>query len=259
MREDGDGDPRLEAELLAAFDHPHIVRLLGTAVLPPTSERPLPELLISMELCGGGRLPEALARRGGRRFEEAEVLRGCRGIADALAYMHARSPPVVHLDVKAENVLLYAHADLANPSVSLPLLKLCDFGSAVVGGVAIVGGRGLAAIQERLDGVTTLAYRSPELVDLHAAVERGVHEIGPPADVWALGCLTFRLAYMQMPFPENKLAILRGSFEFPTVPDNGYTQEFREFVTAMLEPDPALRLTAAQAVHVIDGMYNRTN
>jgi len=27
----------------------------------------------------------------------------------------------------------------------------------------------------------------------------------------------------------------------------------------MLEPDPALRLTAAQAVHVIDGMYNRTN
>jgi len=154
--------------------------------------------------------------------------------------------------LQAENVLLYAHADLANPSVSLPLLKLCDFGSAVVGGVAIVGGRGLAAIQERLDGVTTLAYRSPELVDLHAAVERGVHEIGPPADVWALGCLTFRLAYMQMPFPENKLAILRGSFEFPTVPDNGYTQEFREFVTAMLEPDPALRLTAAQAVHVID-------
>ncbi|KAJ1640551.1 hypothetical protein T492DRAFT_1138865 [Pavlovales sp. CCMP2436] len=76
MREDGDGDPRLEAELLAAFDHPHIVRLLGTAVLPPTSERPLPELLISMELCGGGRLPEALARRGGRRFEEAEVRGG---------------------------------------------------------------------------------------------------------------------------------------------------------------------------------------
>lgn len=251
LRDDDAGaDARQEARLLSACDHAHIVRIEGETSLTPTAERPLPELCLLLELCAGGRLPEALARRGPRLLSELEALTAFRGIADAVAYLHARS--VIHLDIKPENVLLSAPADLSDPTTSLPLLKLCDFGSALTAPVLIApSGRGMAATQERLDSVTTLAYRSPELADLHAAADRGVTEVGAPADVWALGILLYRLAYLQMPFADNRLAILKGEFAFPQGGPPS-SAPFRALICAMLEVDPAERITAAQAVRRVD-------
>ncbi|KAG8459631.1 hypothetical protein KFE25_000987 [Diacronema lutheri] len=254
LRDDDAADARLEGRLLGALDHPHIVRLVGVAELPPTDARPLAELLLALELCAGGRLPEALARRGRRPFAEAELLVALRGLADALAYVHARS--IIHLDVKAENVLLAAPADLADQATSLPLLKLCDFGSALIAPLALAAAgatRGaLAAAQERLDAVTTLAYRAPELVDVRAAADRGVRELGAPADVWALGCLAYRLAFSRLPFGESKLAIVGGP---PALPDEpAYSPHVRALVGAMLEAAPDARPTAAALVGAIDAL-----
>lgn len=257
LRNDDGFDARQEVRLLASFDHPHIVRFKGVSELAPTAGRPLAELLLQCEYCSGGRLPEALARRGRLLFSEREVLNAFRGVVDAVAYLHSLNPPVIHLDIKAENVLLSAPIDLADPMFSLPSLKLCDFGSAIIATVPLSSTRGLVAMQERLDSTTTLAYRSPELVDLHAAFDRGVREIGPAADCWALGCLLFRLAYLEMPFPDNKLAILNGKVAIPSIEPPPFTSQLNKLISAMLEVDPVERLTAEQAVGAIDELIGR--
>jgi serine/threonine protein kinase len=268
LRDDDDDDgrptiaPRDEGRLLASLSHAHIIRFEGEGIRPPVPARSCAELLIVTELCRGGRLPEALAARGRHRIGEAELLRAVRGLCDAVAYLHAHSPPVVHLDIKAENVLLVE----ADPMGAFnAALKLCDFGSAMRRPLALAtasattaGRRSLAAAQDALDAVTTLAYRAPELLDLRAAAEAGARELGAPADVWALGCVLYRLAYLEHPFSDaadsnlGAAAALAAPLRFPA--DCAFDPRLRELIGAMLRHDPAARLAAAQAVRALDEM-----
>lgn len=46
---------------------------------------------------------------------------------------------------------------------------------------------------------TTLAYRSPEQVDLFQG-----HVVSEKVDIWALGVILFKLAFFQTPFEDNR-------------------------------------------------------
>ena len=56
---------------------------------------------------------------------------------------------------------------------------------------------------------TTLAYRSPEMVELGSTL------INCKSDIWALGCLTYYLCYFTLPFADKILAIQSGKFSIP--------------------------------------------
>lgn len=59
------------------------------------------------------------------------------------------------------------------------------------------------------------------------------------ADIWALGCLLYKLCYFTLPFGESQVAICDGSF---TIPDNSrYSQDMHCLIRYMLEPDPDKR------------------
>ncbi len=60
--------------------------------------------------------------------------------------------------------------------------------------------------EERVDKVTTLHYRAPELVDLHMLPRRPV---GDRVDVWALGCALYRMAFSVTPFEDAAGSPLR--------------------------------------------------
>ena len=65
-------------------------------------------------------------------------------------------------------------------------------------------------------------------------------EVGPKADVWALGCILFALAYGDHPFAdESSLQILNAQFRIPS--GSAHSPRMQKLVTAMLTPDPALR------------------
>ena len=58
---------------------------------------------------------------------------------------------------------------------------------------------------------TTLAYRAPEMVDLYSGVA-----LGPPVDIWALGCLLYGLCFFALPFGSGSpLAIQTGRYAVP--------------------------------------------
>ena len=141
-----------EVETLAAVEHEHVVRLLG-------SGREGERRWVVMELVEGGSLADLLAIGALGPEGLAAVL---RGVASGLAALHARG--VVHRDVKPGNVLLDAHL---SP-------RLVDFGLASF--VEEVGR--LTGSQE---AVGTPFYMAPEVL--------GGARPGPPADVWAVGVI----------------------------------------------------------------------
>ncbi|XP_023867059.1 AP2-associated protein kinase 1-like isoform X8 [Salvelinus sp. IW2-2015] len=59
------------------------------------------------------------------------------------------------------------------------------------------------------------------------------------ADIWAMGCLLYKLCYFTLPFGESQVAICDGSF---TIPDNSrYSYDLHCLIRYMLEPDPDKR------------------
>ena len=101
---------------------------------------------------------------------------------DAVAYLHRQSPPIVHRDLKCENLLV----DTAGG------VKLCDLGSATTNTYAPDAGWNMArrtAMEEELQKYTTPMYRSPEMVDIWSN-----YPVGCPGDLWALGCVVLTIS-----------------------------------------------------------------
>jgi hypothetical protein len=86
-----------EAAVLAAIEHPHLVRLRGVRVVEHS-------IALVLEHAAGGSLASLLARRG--RLVPGEVVTLAVPLAEALQAVHARG--VVHGDVTPSNVLLTA-------------------------------------------------------------------------------------------------------------------------------------------------------
>lgn len=55
------------------------------------------------------------------------------------------------------------------------------------------------------------------------------------ADIWALGCLLYKLCFFSLPFGESTLAIQSGQF---TIPDNSkYSEGIHKLLQYMLQVD----------------------
>ncbi|XP_034547716.1 AP2-associated protein kinase 1-like isoform X10 [Notolabrus celidotus] len=178
------------------------------------------EVLILMDFCRGGQVVNLMNQRLQTGFSEAEVLQVFCDTCEAVARLHQCKTPIIHRDLKVENILLHDRGHYV----------LCDFGSATnrfqnpqIEGVPVV--------EEEIKKYTTLSYRAPEMVNLY-----GGKVITAKADIWAMGCLLYKLCYFTLPFGESQVAICDGSF---TIPDNSrYSMDMHCLIRYMLEPDP---------------------
>lgn len=108
--------------------------------------------------------------------------------------------------------------------------QLCDFGSATVKVVRPSEEERLLDVEEEIKRYTTLSYRAPEMVDLYSG-----RPIMTKSDIWALGCLLYKLAFFQLPFGESTLAIQNGNF---TIPDTSrYSKGLHALIRWTLEPN----------------------
>ena len=88
-----------EAKLLAGLRHPNLPRVIDRFVLPGQGE------YLVMDFVDGQSLGAILAERG-RPLDEAEVLPWIRQVCDALIYLHSRTPPIIHRDIKPQNIII---------------------------------------------------------------------------------------------------------------------------------------------------------
>jgi WD40 repeat protein len=155
---------RAEAEAAARLQHPHIVPVYE---VDEHDGRPF----FSMEFCAGGGLDKKLA---GTPLPPTEAARLVQTLAGALDAAHAAG--VVHRDLKPANVLLTADG---TP-------KVADFGLA----------KKLDAAGRTTTGAVlgTASYMAPE----QAAGQ--TKEVGPAADVYALGAVLYECLTGRPPF-----------------------------------------------------------
>jgi phosphate transport system substrate-binding protein len=184
-----------EARLAAEIESEHVAQVIDAGDDEPTGS-----LYIVMELLEGATLSSELRRRG--PFAWPDVVEIVRQIAHGLGAAHARG--IVHRDLKPANVFLSRsrHAGLAL------MVKVLDFGIAK----AVAGGK-----EATLAILGTPAWMAPEQTTADA-------DVGPQADVWALGLLAFLLLAGQHYFPSavgknpSTAAVLREVVLEPIVP-----------------------------------------
>ncbi|KAF9355030.1 hypothetical protein BGX26_007060 [Mortierella sp. AD094] len=186
------------------------------------------EVLILMEYCGGGPVIDLMNRRLQHRLTEPEILKIFSNVCEAVAYLHYCDPPILHRDIKVENILL-SNNDY----------KLCDFGSATTN---ILRGdniprnvKDIQLLEEEINNHTTLQYRAPEMLDLY--MKKGIDE---KIDIWALGVLLYKLCYYTTPFEEQgQLAILNVRYTIPEHPV--FSPGLIGLFKSMLKEDPRQR------------------
>ena len=191
-----------------------------------------------MEYCSGNGLIGFMNTRLRTLLTEPEILKIACDIGLAIANMHYLSPPLIHRDLKVENVLISGDNTF----------KLCDFGSA---SSILRPPRNSAEFQildNDIQSHTTAQYRAPEMID----IARG-YPINEKCDIWAFGVFIYKLCYFTTPFEkEGNLAILNASFTFPPTPV--FSDRLKRFINVTLSGDPNLRPNIFQCVKELYSM-----
>ncbi|KAK7120854.1 hypothetical protein R3I94_020741 [Phoxinus phoxinus] len=181
------------------------------------------EVFILMDFCKGGQVVNLMNQRLQTGFSEQEALQIFCDTCEALARLHQFKTPIIHRDLKVENILLHDRGHYV----------LCDFGSATMK-FQNPQSEGVTVVEDEIKKYTTLSYRAPEMVNLYNS-----KIITTKADIWAMGCLLYKICFFTLPFGESQVAICDGNF---TIPDNSrYSQDMHRLIRYMLEPDPDKR------------------
>ncbi|RUS92097.1 hypothetical protein EGW08_000121 [Elysia chlorotica] len=205
--------------------HPNIIQFITAASIgKDQSDHGQSEYLILTEFCPGGQLVDELDKRG-QPLPFDQVLTVFYHTCRAVQHMHKQKPPIVHRDLKAENLLVSAQGTI----------KLCDFGSATTD--SHYPDTSWSAIQRSLveDEIaknTTPMYRAPEMLDLYQNFP-----INEACDIWALGCLLFKLCFYDHPFEDSaKLRIINANYVIPE--SDREFDLFHDLIRGMLTVNP---------------------
>ncbi|KAJ5803252.1 uncharacterized protein N7503_005702 [Penicillium pulvis] len=202
------------------------------------------EVFLLMEYCGGGGLIDFMNTRLQNRLTEPEIIKIFSDVAEGVACMHYLKPPLLHRDLKVENVLI------SRTGGSL-CYKLCDFGSSAPPRPAATSAAEGRLIEDDVQRHTTLQYRSPEMIDVYRK-----QPIDEKSDIWALGVFLYKLCYYTTPFEEvGQMAILNATFKYPAYPQ--FSDRLKLFIASMLKELPSKRPNIYEVVKEVCKMQGK--
>ncbi|NXN02405.1 GAK kinase, partial [Sylvia borin] len=217
--------------------HPNIVQFCSAASIgKEESDTGQGEFLLLTELCKG-QLVEFLKKVESKGPISCDtVLKIFYQTCRAVQHMHKQKPPIIHRDLKVENLLISNQGTI----------KLCDFGSATTTAYYPDynwSAQKRALVEEEITRNTTPMYRTPEMIDLYSNFP-----IGEKQDIWALGCILYLLCFRQHPFEDGaKLRIVNGKYVIP--PNDTRYSVFHDLIRSTLRVNPEERLSITELVN----------
>lgn len=244
--DDGSRDPNqqhnnADDDGVASSQHSSNASLNGSINQHPDEFKSIQHLIL-LEYCEGGNAFEAIKRMKAspeQRFDLSSLVISFGQICNAVSYLHAQRPPLIHRDLKPVNFLIKNGA-----------YKLCDFGSAIVGHTDLRTPENRRHAEEIVNKTTTQMFRAPEMVDLYMA-----KRLTQSTDVWALGCCLYSLAFLRDCFEEgSNLAILSRKYKVPE--DNPYGEGIVELIDRMLTVDYKERADMSEVIMCLSALYS---
>eukprot|EP01083_Nonionella_stella_P102234 290666_1 len=160
---------RQETDLLKCLSHPNIIEFYDVWEKPENEE-----IIFTTELVSSGTLKE-YTRRTPDQVRLKVVKKWCRQILHAVHYLHTRSPPVLHRDLKCDNIFINGNT-----------------GDILIGDLGLSTERVGTMIQSVLG---TPEFMAPELYD---------EKYTEMVDIYAFGMCCLELCTNEYPYQECK-------------------------------------------------------
>ncbi|MEO7330721.1 MAG: protein kinase [Minicystis sp.] len=222
-RKDAEARFLRESKLMAAIEHPNIVRFVDAGVSRD-------KLWLAMELLDGQTLRDHLAESHEGRLAETEALRIAYEAACGIA--HAQRIGAIHRDIKPENIFIIKTSEV----------KVLDFG------IAKLYGWGIQSTNRLKDGVLgTPSYMSPEQIS--------GGQVGFPSDVFQLGLVLYEMLSGRYAFSDESggipsprdLCLLLSHGTPPPLPEGAVSPAVARLLTQALEKEPGDRFPTMAA------------
>ena len=155
------------------------------------------------------------------KIDEKTAWKFLHEVASGLAYLHAQEQPVIHQDIKPDNILIDSNDSFL----------ITDFGISAKARSTL-----RQSLQSGASGAGTMAYMAPERFSKDNMPVKA-------SDVWALGASLFELMTGEPPFGEHGGLLLKGGAEIPDIPEE-WSPELKEIVCRCLQKEPWNRPTA---------------
>ncbi|GBG66126.1 hypothetical protein CBR_g55470 [Chara braunii] len=178
-----------EISIIRRLRHPNVVLFMGAVITPP-------RMFLVMEFCARGSLYRIL-HRSRKELDCRRRLRMAIDVAKGMNYLHKRSPPVVHRDLKSPNILVDKHWSV----------KVCDFGLSKLKPGTFLSSSSCAGTPE---------WMAPEVLRNEPSNEK--------ADVYSFGVVLWELVTLKQPWDGMNPMQVVGAVGFQnrclTIPDN---------------------------------------
>ena len=171
---------RSESTRLFTLDHPGLARIYDFFAIPGQGEYLVMEFVEGEDLHA---LQEKARQSGNARLSEAQVLPWLMQVSDALGYLHNQNPPILHGDIKPENIRFTAQGEAV--LVDLGFSHLTSLGTRIAG----------------MGREVTPGYSAPE--------QYGASPLDPRVDVYALGATLYTL--LTGALPPDSVDIMSGA------------------------------------------------
>ena len=170
------------------------------------------------------------------RLTEEEAWRFLHDVSAGLEYLHAKEPPVIHQDIKPDNVLLDASGTF----------MITDFGISTRARSTL---RRSVSHAEHSGG--TMEYMGPERFGEKPAPIKA-------SDIWSLGATLFELLTGSVPFVQLG-GILQMNGALLSAIEGPWSERLKEVVRACLSKDPWDRPTAHALREYVESFWRREN
>lgn len=186
-----------EAVILSQFAHPNIIRVFDANVY----EDPINGKLgfFTMEFIPGGTLEKFWQSHRSGFVPIEDTIEIIKQVSRGLAVAHQENPPIVHRDIKPQNILIGYTPNGINAKIS-------DFGLA----------KNINPLKRMVSAKGTVIFKPPE-------VFKDPMSDSLAGDIWALGCTLYLMLTDSLPFSLDKQIEKNGSlnykcFESPLTP-----------------------------------------